>query len=351
MNPRLSINLGTIGSNVRTVLGLLADHGLKAWGVTKVTCGDRRVAEVMAANGADGLADSHPENLAKLEGVGPDRWMIRIPAPSECDDIVRSAEGSLVSDRCVLRALERAAAAAGRTHQVVLMLDLGDLREGFWTEEGLLAAANEVRSSMPHLVLRGVGVNLTCFSFVQPETSKLERLVAVSHELGLEAPLVSGGNSATLDLMMRGGVPHGVTHLRLGESLLFGRERARYQYLPGTRNDAFMLTAEVVECREKPSMPVGTIGVDSYGVRPTFEDRGTRLKAICNVGKQSIDAETMWPVDPGVQILGASSDHLMLDVTDLGRPLAAGDLLEFRLGYFATMRAFTSPYVERVYVE
>ena len=351
MLPRLTVHLATIGQNVRTVTGLCTSHGLRVCGVTKVACGCRQIGAAMAEGGVDMLADSHPENLAHLEGLGPDRWMIRIPSASEAADVVAHAEGSLNSDVATLWALEREAARQGRRHQVILMLDLGDLREGFWREEDLLRAAKEVREHMPHLSLRGVGVNLTCFSFVQAETSKLERLVAVSRELGLETPLVSGGNSATLDLMLRGGVPEGVTHLRLGESLLFGRERARYRYLPGTRNDAFILSAEVVECRTKPSMPQGTIGRDSYGVQPTFVDRGPRLKAICNVGKQSIDAETMWPVEPGVEILGASSDHLMVDVTELGHPLAAGDRLEFRLGYFATMRAFTSPFVERVFVE
>jgi predicted amino acid racemase len=279
-----------------------------------------------------------------------ERWMIRTPAISEATQVVADAELSLNSDLAVLKALDRAALEAGKLHKVILMADLGDLREGFFDREELLRTAGAVREDMKGLSLAGVGVNLTCFSFVQSDTEKMLRLLALSRELGLPSPVVSGGNSAALDLMLRGGFPEGVNNLRLGESLLFGRERARYRYLEGTENDAFLLRAEIVECREKPSMPVGTIGSDSYGRTPVFSDRGIRKRAICAVGRQSVDSETMWPADPGVEILGASSDHLVLDVTDSEKDYRTGDLVAFRLGYFSTMRAFTSPYVEKRYL-
>ena len=162
---------------------------------------------------------------------------------------------------------------------------------------------------------------------------------------------MSGGNSATLDLMLRGGIPTGINDLRLGESLLFGKERAKYQYLPGTHRDVFTLECEIVELKEKPSLPWGQVGVDSYGNKPTFCDRGQhRKKAVCALGRQDFDAETCTPLDPGVIILGASSDHLMLDVTDSEKEYRVGDIVQLQLGYFSTMRAFTSEYVEKVYL-
>lgn len=349
MYPLLTVDLDKIAQNTRTVTDLCRRHGLQVTGVTKVFGGEPAIASVMAANGVAALGDSHWENLRRLEGLGLDRWMIRIPSIREAECLVRHAEGSLNSDIDTLFALDRAARKAGRRHQVILMVDLGDLREGFMEEAELFRAARLVRRQMPGLRLAGIGVNLTCFSFVQPDEEKMDRLVRLARRLELPHPIVSGGNSATLDLMLRGGIPAGVTHLRLGESLLFGRERARYRYLEGTSPDAFLLQAEVVECRDKPSLPIGTIGMDSYGHRPTFTDQGIRRRAICAVGRQSIDCETMWPTDPGVRILGASSDHLMLDVTDSAQRYRSGDLVQFRLGYFATMRAFTSPYVDKRY--
>lgn len=347
MYPYLTVDLGKIAKNVSRVTTLCHEHGVGVTGVTKVFRGQPEIAGVMARNGAMALGDSRTENLERLAGLGMERWMIRIPAVSEAPEVVRCAEVSLNSDLAVLEALSRAALEAGRLHRVILMADLGDLREGFFYREELIKAAGAVRERMKGLSLAGVGVNLTCFSFVQSDTEKMLRLIELSKELGLPRPVVSGGNSATLDLMLRGGIPAGVNNLRLGESLLFGRERARYRYLEGTENDAFLLRAEIVECREKPSLPVGTIGSDSYGHTPIFSDRGIRKRAICAVGRQSVDCETMWPVDPGAEILGASSDHLVLDVTDSGEDYRTGDLVTFRLGYFSTMRAFTSPYVEK----
>ena len=98
------------------------------------------------------------------------------------------------------------------------------------------------------------------------------------------------------------------------------------------------------------SAPWGRFGVNSYGERPVFEDKGIRKRAICALGRQDCDTETMWPVDSGVEIIGASSDHLMLDITDSDMDYQVGDLVEFRLGYFSLMRAYTSDYVEKNYI-
>lgn len=152
--------------------------------------------------------------------------------------------------------------------------------------------------------------------------------------------------------MMRGGICEGVDNFRLGESLLFGKERSRYTFLPGTRNDGFILECEVVEAKVKPSLPWGMAGVDSYGRKPVFTNRGEkRKKVICAIGRQDFDAETATPVDEGILILGASSDHLMLDVTDSVKEYKVGDIVELRLGYFSVLRAFTSPYVEKIFLK
>ena len=75
------------------------------------------------------------------------------------------------------------------------------------------------------------------------------------------------------------------------------------------------------------------------------------LPIFCALGKQDFDLETTTPVDHGVVMLGASSDHLMLDVTDSARNYRVGDAVSLQLGYFSTMRAFTSKYVEKVYLD
>ena len=348
MYPRLSIDCEKIAGNVRTMVALCGTYGIQVTGVTKAVCGDPVIAKLFADNGIRRLGDSRVDNLKKYAHLPVEKWLIRMPAPSQAEEVVRWSDVSLNTELETIRVLERACIRLGRTHKVVLMYDLGDLREGYLDRTELAEAADYVRRS-PVLELYGTGTNLTCFSFIQPDTEKLRQLVSVAREIGA-AQNVSGGNSATLDLMLRGGIPEGVNQLRLGESLLFGRERAKYRYLDGTANDAFLLRAEVLECKEKPSLPWGTVGVDSYGKSPVFTDKGIRKRLICALGRQDCDPETMWPKDDGVEILGASSDHLMLDVTDSPREYRVGDTVEFRLGYFSLQRCYTSSYVEKVYI-
>lgn len=355
MYPRVVINLPHLRENVKTIRTLCAAHGISITGITKVFRGDPKIAQVLVDGGITMLGDSRVSNLARMAELKCEKWLIRPPMLSEVEELVRWADVSLNSELVTLRAINEEALRQGKRHKVILMADLGDIREG-WVDYAALLDAAEAVSSMPGLELYGLGTNLTCFSFVQSDTEKLSLLADLARRAGERAgnplPVISGGNSATIDLMLRGGIPAGVNTLRLGESLLFGRERSKYQYLPGTHRDVFTLECQIVEVKDKPSLPWGTVGVDSYGRKPEFVDRGpVRRKAVCALGRQDFDAETTTALDPGVILLGASSDHLMLDVTDSERDYQVGDVIRLQLGYFSTMRAFTSDYVEKVYLE
>lgn len=353
MYPFVRVNKKHLLENVRAVTELCAAKNIAVTGVTKVFGADPEIAAVYVAGGITRLGDSRVENLKLLKGLAAEKWLIRPPMLSEVEDLVLYADASLNSELATIQAINAAALAKGKVHKVILMVDLGDIREGFVDHDELMAVALKTEK-MKGVHLYGIGVNLTCFSFIQSDSEKMTALMELSNrigeKIGRELEVVSGGNSATLDLMMKGGISEGVNNLRLGESLLFGKERANYTFLPGTHKDVFTLECEIVELKEKPSIPWGTVGVDSYGSSPAFTDRGMRLKAICALGKQDFDVETSTPVDEAIIILGASSDHLMLDVTDSSNTYKVGDTIELQLGYFSTMRAFTSRYVRKVYI-
>ena len=353
MYPCIKINLEHLGENVRVVTKLCHNYGIEVTGVTKMFRADPRIASVYLENGIKRLGDARLENLKKLVGLKAEKWLIRPPMLDEIEELVRYSDVSLNSEVEVIRAIDREADRQKRVHQIILMADMGDIREGFTDYNELLDTAVEM-TKMNHVKLYGIGTNLTCFSFVQPDREKMELLIELAKKAeyltGQMVPIISCGNSATLDLMLNDAMPKGANNLRLGEALLFGRERAKYCFIPGTYNDVFILECEIIELKEKPSLPWGIIGTDSYGNRPEFVDRGKkRKKAICALGKQDFDPETSVPVDPGVLILGASSDHLMLDVTDSEKHYSVGDKIELRLGYFSAMRVFTSDYVKKVY--
>ena len=354
MYPKLLIDLACIRENAKTVIALCESHHIGVTAVTKVFRGDPVIAQVYIDAGASRLGDSRVDNLKRMHALQAEKWLIRPPMLSEIPELVRWGDASLNSEITVIRRINEECRKQGKMHKILLMTDLGDLREGYVSEDELLSAAREVES-LDYVELLGIGTNLTCFSFILPDTEKMQllghRRKLIEQGIGRPLCIVSGGNSATIALMLNGGIPPEVNNLRLGESLLFGKERAGYTYLPNTRNTSFTLQCEIIEKKAKPSIPWGTVGVDSYGRKPTFQDRGDhRVKVICALGKQDFDLETTTVKNPGILMLGASSDHLMLDVTESVHPYKIGDVVDLQLGYFSTMRAFTSEYVEKTYL-
>lgn len=351
MYPSITLNRDRLRQNVRVMTSLCRKHGIGITGVTKGFCADPSIAQIFFEEGITRFGDSRILNLNGLKGFDVEKWLIRPPMCCETENVITCADVSVNSEYDTILRLNHYARIHDKPHKVILMADLGDIREGFTDYQELFEVAEAVES-LDYIELYGIGTNLTCFSFIQPTFRKMEQLSELAKQIeeriGRQLEIVSGGNSATLDLMVHGGIPPKINNLRLGESLLFGRERANYQYLPDTFHDAFVLHAQIIELKYKPSLPWGTVGVDSYGSRPSFTDRGEkRLKAICAIGKQDFDLETTVPVDPGILMLGCSSDHLMLDITDSMHTYHLGDIIDLIPGYFSLMRAFTSKYIQK----
>lgn len=345
--PRVVVHLDRIAQNARAVIDLCRRHFVDVTGITKGVCGDPRIAATLASCGISSLGDSRLANLERIRSLGVERWLIRIPMLSECEDVVRLADVSLVSEVLTLRRLAEHARRRRRHHGVVLMVEMGDRREGCCGEEELSALVREVDAS-PSLVLRGIGTNLGCLGFVRTTDEKMQAFSRLVRRVAGERPiLVSAGNSSALAWLAETRDPGRVNHLRLGEALVLGRERRDYAQLPGTRPDSVILEAEIVELKRKPSLPDGEIGRDSFGCVPRFENSGSHWRAVCAVGRQDIEPEALAPEDGGTRVLGVSSDHMLLEVPE-GR-YRLGDVVSFRLGYMAVLKAMTGSYCAREY--
>ncbi|MEM9604712.1 MAG: alanine racemase [Pseudomonadota bacterium] len=351
MARTLRIALDALTANARTVVMQAEAVGIAVMGVTKASGGMPAVARAMLRGGVSSLGESRIDNARRLRqgGILAPLTMLRLPAPSEAHDIVQAFDASLNTEADTLQALNRAATELGTVHQVTLMLEVGDRREG--RDADALVALSELAESLPGLHLSGVGVNFMCVSGVLPDSTKLNALVAVTerieHRLGRRLDTVSGGNSANLPLLARETPPSRINQLRIGASILLGENPIDGSTLPGLRADTFELEAELVEIQTKDSMPEGTIGLDAFGQLPAFEDRGHRLRGLVNLGRVDIRPDGLTPLNPAVEILTASSDHLVLDL-DRTRDLAVGDLLRFRLDYGALLQAMLSPYVDKL---
>ncbi len=352
--PFLVADLGRIERNARAVTTLCAEHGIEVTGVTKGVCGSPEVARAMLRGGVTSLGDSRMENVHRLRaaGVSAPLMLLRIPPLSRVEEVVTSVDLSLNSELAVLAGLSGAAQRRGRVHPVILMVDLGDLREGIWPDD-LLPFVAEL-AGLPGVRLVGLGANLTCYGGVIPTPRNMGRLVRLVEDteksLGLRLPWVSGGNSSALPLVAAGEMPSRINHLRIGEALLLGRETVARRPWPGTTQDAFRLHAEVIERKEKPSAPTGPRGEDAFGRRPELPDRGPVERALVNLGREDVDVEGLMPVDPRLRVLGATSDYLILDVGEAADEIRVGDRVAFGLSYGALLAAMDSEYVEKRFV-
>jgi predicted amino acid racemase len=234
------------------------------------------------------------------------------------------------------------------------MIDLGDLREGiFFEKEDEIYAAVEQILALKNIELYGVAVNLTCYGAIIPKNDNLSNLARIAGEIekkfSIKLPIVSGGNSSSIYLIGKGELPAGINNLRLGESFFLGNDTAYFSKLPGTVDDAITLEAEIIELKEKPSLPIGEVGKDAFGQVPVYEDKGLMMRAIVAVGQQDVALDSVEPVDEDLEVMGASSDHMIVDVTHSAKEYKVGDVISFKLGYGGMLRTTTSAYVERAY--
>ncbi|MCX6398984.1 MAG: alanine/ornithine racemase family PLP-dependent enzyme [Propionibacteriales bacterium] len=347
--PRLEIALGRIEHNTRTLVDRLAPVGIRVTGVTKAALGSPGVGAAMLRGGAHGLGDSRVPNLARLAGLdgATSRTLIRSPMLSQVDDVVSLATCSLNTEPAVLLALDAAAARAGRLHDVVLMVELGDLREGIPVDD----VAEVVRGvlALPSLRLLGLGANLACQNGVVPDEQNMgvlsELVDTVETKYGVALTTVTGGNSANLDWAASAANVGRINDLRLGEAILLGVEPLHRTPIRGLHADAFTLFGEVIERRDKPRQPWGTRGQSAFGDLPDRVGAGTVRQALVALGRQDADPDDVVP-PAGITILGMSSDHLVLDLGD--HRVEVGDEIAFGVGYSALVRAMTSPFVTAV---
>jgi predicted amino acid racemase len=348
--PRLEINLEKIEYNARAVRKLYGSRAIRITAVTKGVCAVPQVARALLHAGIHSLGDSRLRNIRKMRraGIQAEFVLIRSPMLSEATEVVEWADVSLNSEVAVIRALSECAAKRGKRHRVILMIELGDLREGILVENVAQIVAETL--SLPGIDLYGIGTNLACFGGIKPTDDKMQMLSAIADDVeqrfSIDLRVVSGGNSANYQWFVSTPDVGHVNHLRIGESILLGCDPLTRQPIRGLHSDAFTLVAEVIELKTKPSRPYGETAQDAFGHVPRFEDNGDRRRAILALGRQDVDVSAIEP-QIKASILGASSDHLILDATDAD--LRLGGEVRFDLAYSALLRATTSPYVAKAY--
>lgn len=356
--PRLLVDLSNIRRNAGAVCSLCANSGISVAGVVKGACGALPVAKAALEGGCKQLASSRLSQLEALRAAlpGVPTLLIRMPLPGDADRVVRACDLSLNTEETTLRALSGAAVEAGVTHGVILMYELGDLREGVASREDLIQLA-KVAESLPGLRLAGIGGTLNDIYGVSPSRENMAELAgafhAVEEAIGRKLDILSGGSTTALPTLLKGELPPEINHLRVGEAILTGRDLPDLwgTQVPGCDCDTLTLEARIIETNVKPTRPWGVRSQNGFGEQPPLPpDRGERRRAILDLGRCDVGEVSQLICPEGVTVIGASSDHLVLDVQE--RPdLQVGDSLTFRLFYQGMLYAFQSVDVEKVYLE
>jgi len=349
--PRIEIDLTKIAHNAKKLKGLYGSKGIGVIGVTKGVCGDPSIADVLVKSGINTLTDSRMTNIKRMReaGVQAQFILLRTPIPSQAESVVKYADISLNSELSVVKSLSKFAVNNNITHKIILMVELGDLREGLMPSD--LEDTVKGVMSLEGIELAGIGTNLACFGGIKPNEEKMGYLSSLAGDIekrfGLTLEFVSGGNSANYTWFVATEDVGRINNLRLGESIYLGCETLHRTPIPGLCTDAFTLIAEVIESKIKPSIPYGEVCQDAFGNIPEFQDRGQIRRDVLGVGLQDVLVSGLTPrLD--IDIIGASSDHIILYAKQVD--LKVGDEVVFNLNYGALLSVMTSPYVMKRYV-
>ncbi|MDR3356935.1 MAG: alanine/ornithine racemase family PLP-dependent enzyme [Spirochaetaceae bacterium] len=355
--PALLIDMEKLRQNLETVTRTVKNGGCSVMIVTKSFCADSRITRMLLESPAvDYLADSRIQNIKTYSGKGKETVLLRLPQRCEIEDVIRYAGISFNSEVSTVELLNAEAERQNRIHKIVFMIDLGDLREGlYYTEDKRIFSAVETILGLKNLQFYGIACNLTCYGAVIPKNDNLSILSGwakrIREKFDTGPFLVSGGNSSSYYLIEKNKLPDGINNLRLGEAFILGNETAYGSRIKNTFGDTFTLEAQIIEIQTKPSVPEGETGVDAFGNAPVFQDMGMVKRALLALGRQDTDPTGLTPCDTGINVLGASSDHLILDISGAEKRYSVGDTVRFTLSYGAALRAFTGAYVRRVFTE
>ena len=354
----LTIDLRALQHNLEVISGLMDRHGA-SWSIaTKAVCGHVDTVRALHRMGVRSIADSRLDNLRAIDRAIPglERWYLRLPHLSVVPEVVELADVSLNSEIEVIAAISREAVRQDRVHRIVIMIELGDLREGILP--GTLVKFYNTVFELPNIEVIGLGAQLGCLSGAVPNVDQMSQLLLYRELLELKfkvgLPVISAGSSILLSLLTEHDVPRAINHFRIGEALFLGTDLVTGGTLEGLRDDVVTVHGEIAEIQEKNLVAFGETGgttpfdqmeESSDDDAPVPGQRGHR--ALITIGQIDTDVAALTPLDARDQIAGASSDITVVNLGDNPRHLKVGDTIRFRPGYSAFVRLMNDPYMPK----
>ena len=352
---RVLINLEALYHNIKKIDSWMEKHGATWTLVTKVLCGHSDTLRALQELGVKSMGDSRIFNLKSIDRIFPDfeAWYLRLPHFSVIGDVVSLADVSLNSEIETIEMLSEKAKSLDKIHKIIVMIELGDLREGI-LPSSLIDFYNYV-FQLSNIEVLGIGANFGCLAGTGANIDQLTQLALYRELLELKfkrkLPLISAGSSVVLPLIFEKQVPNSINHFRIGEAVFLGTDLINGGTIEGLRDDAITLEAEVVEVKKKSLIPIGntTARTPFANVGETDLQSGDRgYRAILTVGQLDTEISGLTPIGDNIQIAGASSDLTVLNLGEEDHHIKIGDTMKFRVNYGALLRLMSCKYIDHV---
>jgi len=333
---------------------LFKKHKIEWAVVSKLLCGNKEYIKELINLGIKQICDSRVSNLKVIKELDPKIETIYIKPPSKgsLKGVIKYADISINTEFATIKLLNEEAKRLDKTHKIMIMIEMGELREGVMWDEFIGFYGSVFNLSNIEVV--GIGTNLTCLYGVLPNQDKLiqlslyEQLIEAKFDKNI--PYVSGGSSVTIPLIFKGLLPRSINHFRIGETLFLGTDVYNDSTIRNMEHNVFQLFAEIIELSEKPMVPSGEMGTNVEGGEFDFDDKDigkSSCRAILDIGLLDVDVKHMQPKDNTIEIAGSSSDMIVLDLGENNNKYKVGDLVEMQLDYMGTLSILNSKYIDK----
>ena len=347
------IDLNKIRFNISHIKKVCEAAGLQVVWVTKGCHSHPSVIEALFEVDSGIIGEVYFSNFERIADRYPyEKMMTQVPTPSQIKDAVARTDIILVSTIDQIRLISDDAQRINKTQKILIMIDTGNLREGILPQN--------LPDIIKHLPMAGVelsgfGISVGCFGGYIATLKDLNTLVTIAGDMekcmGKNVDILSIGSGTMLfDLIEAKAIPPEINQNRIGAALLVGEKPPVKEALPPLHRDIFTFKGEISEIYVKPSVPGGETASDAFGKKILFKDKGDRLKALFNFGMVDVDVYDLTLGLEGLDIVGATSNYTICDITDCPEKLVAGDTIEFRMGYSAISRAFGSAQVKKTVI-
>lgn len=353
----LHIHTDQIIGNINKINEFLKPRGIQWTLVTKVLNGYKpaliKILTDPAIEHVHSIGDSRISNLKTIKSIRSDITTIYIkpPALNQVNNVIRYADISLNSSLGTIIALNAEAEKQGKIHRIIIMIEMGELREGI-VRENILSFYEQV-FRLKNILVTGIGTNLGCMYGVEPTFDKLIQLSLykqlIETTFGVKLEMVSSGSSITLPLVSMNKIPKGVTHFRIGEAAFLGISPYDGKQFRNLSTSAFDFSAEIVELEKKEVVPDGKIGDGAIGETANFDliKYDESYRAIADFGELDVDHNNLIPKDKTIRFLGTTSDMTVYDLGVKSNKYKVGNQLHFRPNYMAIARLTNSKYMSR----